>query len=103
MIRLLARLHFERQATSALDDATPAFVERVLRVNEIAMIREKPIDTIRCSGFFVGGQQQKNVLVGHVAFALQPDDRGRPDGRIIFVVGGSASVKPSVALEKCKG
>ncbi len=54
----------------AINDFAPAaFVETKLRVDQIAMIFDEPVDTVeRAAAFFVSGERDDEVAVGDEAF-----------------------------------
>ena len=64
--KLLAELHAVRERLPVLHLPASAFVETVGGVDEIAVVREKPLDSVRASALFVRGQGHDEVAVGNV-------------------------------------
>ena len=100
------RRHFLRGADrvderlAVAQRAAAAFVERVRRVDQLAVVRDQPSHAVRPAALFVGGQREDDVAVGNVVFLLEAQQRGDEDRRHRLVVTRAAAVVVAVALRE---
>ena len=81
--------------------AAAAFVQRVIGLNQFALVLQQPVDAVvRSAAFFVRSQRDNQIAIRFEAFALIPDQIRNPDGRLRFVIGGSASVEVAVLFNE---
>ena len=96
---LLRRLHGERRDAAAAD-LRPARVEvdGVGRVDEIAPVREQPLDAVVRAALFVGGEREDQVARRNDAALAQRAEGRHQRGRAALHVERAAAVEPAVAL-----
>src|SRR5271157_240699 len=100
---LFAYLQVVRDLFALRFFAPAALVERQVRLDQIAMVFQKPIDSVvRAASFFVGGESDNDVAVGLESFFFVLDEVGDPDSSLRLVVTGAAPVKEAVLLDELK-
>src|SRR5882724_9625180 len=81
--------------------APAAFVQRILRINQVTVILEQPVDSaVGAAALFVGGEGHDDVAIGFKTFLFVADQVGDPDGGLGFVVAGAAAVEVAVFLDE---
>jgi hypothetical protein len=97
---LFARLHFVGQVLPLAHVAAAAFVDRVLGVDQIAMVLDQPVDAVEVAAFLVGGERENQIAIGRVAFLPEPNQVGDELRRHRLVVAGAAAVEEAVPLQE---
>jgi hypothetical protein len=83
--------------------APAAFVQSVLRLNQVAFILEQPLDAVvGAAAFFVGRKRHDDVAVRFEAFAFITNEVGDPYGGLRLIVAGAAPIEVAVPLDKLK-
>src|SRR5208337_2696230 len=98
----LACLDGITQRLSSFQRHAAALVERKVRIDQITMIGEKPIDahSIGIEDFFVRFQGDDDVSIGLKSLLLVPDKGGDKGRSHELVVGCSPAIKVTVLLHK---
>ena len=68
LVDLLTRLDSVEDVHAALHAATTTFVQRILCVDQLAVILKEPCHAIVRASFFVGGQCDDDVAIRYVTF-----------------------------------
>jgi len=68
------------------------------------MVLDKPCDAVVWTApFFISGESDDEVAVGHETLFPELDEIGEPDGGLRFVVTRTAAVEVAVALVELEG
>src|SRR6266853_1362229 len=103
---LFAGLDGHAQSVAVLvEQAVPAFVERELGVDQVAVVLEQVYDAaeIRRDDFLVAGRYEDEVALRTVAFPPVADEIGDEHRDHRLVVGGAAGVEIAVFLDELEG
>src|SRR5262245_53410559 len=100
LVHLLARLHLVDQVLAFAHLTRSAFVQRELRVDELAAVLDQPVDAVEAAAFFVRREGENEIAVRSKALLLQANQIRRDDRRHRFVVARAAAVEESVLLEE---
>src|SRR5262249_41875689 len=105
LIQLLGGLYAVPGGLAVLHRDAAAFVQRELRVDQLAVVLEQPADAVfvAVADFLVGGQRENEVAVGAIALLFEADEGGDQGGGHVFVVGGAAGVEVAVLLDELIG
>src|SRR5215471_1030001 len=99
-VYLFARLHGIQYVMAVLYFAFAAFVEGILGVDQIAMVRQQPLDAIRVAGLFVCGERKNQVAIRQVVLLLETDEGCNPDGGHGLVIGRTAAPEETFSFEE---
>ena len=100
-IHLFCRFNGDQQCLAIIDiDATGVRVQNEIRIYEVAVILEQPVDAVRVATLLIGSQRKNNVAVRLVAFFPQADEIDDHDCVIDFHVLRAAAVIISILLDK---
>ena len=100
---LLTQRHVVGYALAIHQFTARALVQRVLGIDQLAIVFQQPIHAVvRAAAFFVGSQRHDQVAIGPEAFAAVANQVGDPDGRLRLVVHGAAPVEVAILLEQRK-
>ena len=98
-VDLLRRLHGERRDAAAADlRSARVEVDRVGGVDEIAPVREQPLDAVVRSALLVGGEREDQIALRDEAALPHRAEGGHQRGRAALHVERAAAVEPAVAL-----
>src|SRR6202035_2664989 len=100
---LLTHLHVVRDFFAVERFAPTAFAQRILGINQFAMILEQPLDAaVGAPAFLVRRKRNDDISIRLEAFLLIADQVGNPDGGLRFVVSRSAAIEKTVFLRELK-
>ncbi len=101
---LLAGIQRKRARLAARQlHSTTIGVERILRVDERALIREQPLHAFGRVGFLIGGEHRDDVAVGHPSLPLPTNQIGDEHGDAGLVVLRAAAEEVAVFSAQHEG
>jgi hypothetical protein len=99
---LFRRTHRIDEWVTVSQRTTAPFIERVRRVDQVAVICDQPAHAVRRSPFLVRGQNQNDVTIRHESFAFISNEVGDEYRRHRLVVARAAAIVVAVALREDK-
>src|SRR5215470_14046784 len=103
-INLFAGLETRQHSLVAVPFKLSAIkVDRVLGVNPVAMILQKPIHAVRSATFFVGSEREDKIAIGQVVFLFEANKCGDQQCVTGFHVFRATTVEEAVLLEENEG
>ena len=99
-VHLLARLDAIRDAASRFRLTAAALVEAVLRIDERALIRDQPLDTVVVAAFLIRREREDDVAIGHESLLLHAQEVGDEDRGHRLVVGRASAIVVTVLFDE---
>ena len=100
-VQLLGCVHHQgKRLTIVQLDFSAIMIEYELRVDQIAMVLQQPVHSIRLAAFLISSQGQNDVAIRNEALLFHANQRRDHDGVATFHVLGAAAIKVAVLLDK---
>src|SRR4029078_2827961 len=70
-VHLLARLHAVRNLARALRLTAAGFVQTELRIDQLPLVLEQPVDAVVIAALFIRGESEDDVTLGDDSLLLE--------------------------------